>query len=487
MADLFRSDKRVIVVGDIMLDSYARGEVNRISPEAPVPVLRHLEQLEVAGGGANVAVNLAKLGGSVDLISVIGSDAEGVRLADIVKSEGVKAHLLECHDRPTTTKVRVMSGGQQLLRWDKESVAPLNMADEDRLLSKVAEVIDGSAIIILSDYAKGCLTDRVINETISLAKTVSVPVLVDPKRPNFCIYKGAQYLTPNRNELRVATGIPSVNDVECLAAASVAYEQTGAAILLTRSEHGMTLYREGQEVHSLPAEVREVFDVSGAGDTVIATFALALVSGYADKQAMQLANAAAGIAVSRMGTAPVSHQDLKTYLNSQATAHDDEGVIEDWRYLVGLRQRWQAKGLSVGFTNGCFDLVHPGHVKILTEAASHCDRLIVALNTDASVKRLKGESRPIQTQDARAIVVSALKPVDVVTFFDQQTPLELIEALKPDVLIKGADYTEEQIVGASVVKAAGGKVIRVGISDGHSTSNLVKKSQTSPVENNVTA
>ena len=474
---LFDPEARILVLGDIMLDGYASGGVERISPEAPVPVLRHLSHHEVPGGGANVAMNLAALGGRPCLIGLVGQDDEASRLDQLLKSAGVETRLVRADDRPTTFKLRILAGNHQMLRIDKEEVGAASIAMEDALISAALEVLEDMRAVVLSDYRKGCLTDRVLTSVIAAANSFGVPVFVDPKRSDFAAYAGASFITPNRAELRQATGIACEDDTACDAAAVIARAASGAAILLTRSEQGMTFFPVEGEAISLPTEAQEVFDVSGAGDSVIATFAFCVVSGLPIAQALRAANCAAGIVISRAGTATTTEAEIIAAMERGHLPSRADGALS-WEEVQRLREHWRNEKLVVGFTNGCFDLLHPGHIALLRESARNCDRLIVGLNTDASVRRLKGDARPIQSQDARAEVMAAITHVDAVALFDEDTPYELIDALKPDVLIKGADYEESQIVGADLVKALGGGVVRVDLKSGHSTTNLVTRSRT---------
>ncbi len=477
---LFDRDAAVLIVGDVMLDGYASGGVERISPEAPVPVLKHLTHHEVPGGGANVAMNIAALGGKPCLIGLVGEDEEGRRLGAMLETAGVALRLVPVAGRPTTFKLRILAGNHQMLRIDKEVVADPPPPAEQALIRAVGEALPGMRAVVVSDYRKGCLTDRVLAAIIAQARALDIPVIVDPKRHDFSGYAGASFLTPNRAELKAATGIACETDEACREAAALAGAATGAGILLTRSEQGMSLYPvEGEEI-LLPTEAQEVFDVSGAGDSVVAAFAYSVASGHPVAQAMRLANCVAGLVVAKAGTAIVSEAELVAALDR---AHPAAGVSEGdtgWEDAIAVRAAWGRQELRVGFTNGCFDLVHPGHVALLREAARQCDRLIVGLNDDASIARLKGPTRPVQTAAARAEVLSAIRHVDLVVIFSDDTPLALIEALEPDLLVKGSDYTEDAIVGAPFVKARGGTVYRVDLREGHSTSSIIARSKTPP-------
>ncbi|MDZ4761008.1 MAG: D-glycero-beta-D-manno-heptose 1-phosphate adenylyltransferase [Alphaproteobacteria bacterium] len=462
---------RVLVVGDVILDHYVSGGVSRVSDEAPVPIIQVTAERWTAGGAANVAANISDLGGRAVLVGVVGIDAA----ADTLGAMGgaVERRLLPEASRATTVKTRYMGGQHQMLRVDREHLRAIRPETEDALIAAVREVAGACGAVVVSDYAKGVLTDRVLSAVIAAGKAAGCVVLVDPKREDWSVYAGADYITPNRKELRLATGLPSDLDEDCERAARRAMLTTGASILLTRSEKGMSLYRDGAPVVHLPAKAREVFDVSGAGDTLAASLALGLAVGLPMEDVMAISNVAAGIVVGKRGTATTNQAEIRAELGERKRDASVAGALS-LEAMMALRRGWADQDLSVGFTNGCFDILHPGHVWLLQQAATVCDRLIVALNTDASVKRLKGPTRPLQAQDARAEVMSRLKGVDAVVLFDEDTPLEIIQALQPDVLVKGADYTEDRIVGADIVRARGGRVIRAELVEGQSTTRIVE-------------
>ncbi len=472
---------RVLVVGDIILDRYISGAVQRLSPEAPIPVLRPAANRCTLGGAANVALNIATLGGQAVLIGVIGTDAAGAEIARLVgETAGVKAALVEIAARQTTSKTRFMTGSHQLLRLDEEVTDPLDATGLAAVVRAVEAHLDAADVVVLSDYAKGVLCDGVLEAILERTRAKGRLVIADPKRADFSAYRGVTVLTPNELEVRVATRIDAEHDAEADRAGRMALAATGGeAVLVTRSAKGLTLVCKDAEALHLPTRAREVADVSGAGDTLVAALAVALGASAALPEAAMLANATAGISVSKQGTATVSRQELLDAL------HLDELVATD-RKVVGLPEAveqvadWHRRGLKVGFANGCFDLIHPGHVRLLSEARAACDRLIVALNTDASVKRLKGPTRPLQNEMARATVMASMAPVDLVTLFDEDTPLEMIQALRPDVLVKGSDYTVDQVVGGELVKAWGGRVVLVTLREGHSTTGTIRR-MTEPV------
>jgi D-beta-D-heptose 7-phosphate kinase / D-beta-D-heptose 1-phosphate adenosyltransferase len=463
---------RVVVLGDAMLDRYVAGEVRRISPEAPIPVLRARARREVAGGAANAALNVASLGGQAVLVAAVGKDeaAAGLRAA----LEGVETRFVEA-PRPTTVKTRFVAGGQQMLRLDEEEAGPVDAATEDGLLAATRAALEGARALILSDYAKGTLTDRVLAGAIAAAREARVPVVVDPKRQDFSAYEGATVVAPNALEITRATGLAAGDDESAALACRAALLQARAeAILLKRSEMGLTLLpRNGAALH-IPARAREVADVSGAGDTLVAAFALALAAGAALADAARLSNEAAGLAVAHHGTAAVTRAELAAALHRGEVLALDDKVVGEEAALARIAA-WRAAGLSVGFTNGCFDLIHPGHVRLLARARAACDRLVVALNTDASVKRLKGQERPVQSETARATVMASIASADLVMLFDEDTPERLIRAIKPDVLIKGADYTVATVVGADFVQAHGGRVVLIPLEAGHSTTATISR------------
>ncbi len=472
---------RVLVVGDVMVDHYVTGKVQRVSDEAPVPIIHVASERWTAGGAANVAANIAALGGRATLVGLTGGDPAASTLASILSSlsDRVEVDLVTEPGRPTTIKTRYMGGQHQIVRVDREQATPVSRVTEDRLIAALEDLPDDCGAIMLSDYGKGALTDRVLAAAMATARKAGVPVIVDPKRADWTAYAGATIITPNRKELQLAVQGPCVSDDECAAAAAAAMRVTGAAILLTRSEQGMSLYRDGEIPLNLSAKAREVFDVSGAGDTVAATFALGLAAGLAVETAMQAANAAAGIVVGKRGTATASPAELMAAIDQPGRGLSDVPGALSLVDAKARREAWGREGLTVGFTNGCFDILHSGHVSLLRQAAAACDRLIVALNTDASVSALKGPDRPVQSEDARAAVMAAVKGVDAVILFGEATPLDVIRELQPDVLVKGADYAEDQIVGADIVRARGGRILRVTLVDGQSTTKVIEKSRKS--------
>jgi D-beta-D-heptose 7-phosphate kinase/D-beta-D-heptose 1-phosphate adenosyltransferase len=472
---------RILVIGDVILDRYVTGTVHRLSPEAPIPVLRPANDRCTLGGAANVALNIATLGGQAILIGVIGNDSAGDTVERLVNATaGISPALVRIANRPTTCKTRFMTGSHQLLRLDEETTTPLDAAGLAAIMAAVERSLDAAGVIVLSDYAKGVLCDGALAAILACATRAGKLVIADPKRPDFAAYRGAAILTPNEHEVRVATRIEADHDAEADRAGRVALEATGGeAVLVTRSAKGLTLVCRDRDALHIPTRALEVADVSGAGDTLVAALAVALGAGAGLPEAAMLANATAGISVGKQGTATVSRQELLHAL------HLDELVATD-RKVASLEEavekiaEWHRRGLKVGFANGCFDLIHPGHVRLLSEARGACDRLIVALNSDASVKRLKGPSRPLQNEMARATVMASMAPVDLVILFDEDTPLEMIQALRPDILVKGSDYTVDQVVGGDLVQSWGGKVVLVTLREGHSTTGTIRR-MTAPV------
>jgi D-beta-D-heptose 7-phosphate kinase/D-beta-D-heptose 1-phosphate adenosyltransferase len=471
LQDQFASS-RVLVIGDVALDCYVYGDVIRISPEAPVPVLRIHSTRDAPGCAANVAANVAALGAQATLIGLTGTDAAAAQLAATM--HGISQALtIADPNRPTTIKTRYIASGQQIVRADQETTQPPGSATEDRILEMFTAALEANDVVAISDYNKGMLTDRILRSIIDAARAAGKPVIVDPKRLTFASYRGATIVKPNRSELVAATGLPCQTDDEARIAAQAAIDATSAMILLTRSEQGMSLFQPGAAPVHCRTEARDVFDVSGAGDTVAAVMAVALAAGIDPLEAMRLSNAAAGLVVGKRGTATVTAAELSEALAKSQRGFESRVISRD----AAIRQRdaWRRQGLSCGFTNGCFDLIHPGHISLLKRAKASCDRLIVALNSDNSVRRLKGPSRPLQDQNARAYVMAHIEQVDGVILFDEDTPLELINALKPDVLIKGADYREDQVVGADLVKSWGGRVVLANLLPEQSTTKLARR------------
>ena len=475
------SRQTVLCVGDLMLDEFVYGEVSRISPEAPAPVIAARRSETNIGGAGNVARNIASLGARCIFVGLIGEDEVGVKLAVTLAQEpGIESLLVHDSARPTTRKVRFVSEhfSTHMLRADWELAAPASGEIEQKLIDTIVPQLQRADIVLLSDYAKGVLTPRVIRNVIDAARKAGKRVIVDPKSANFAIYRGATLLTPNRKEFAEATRSRADSDDDIAEAARDAMILADCqAMLVTKSEHGMTLVpRDGDPVH-VPAHPVKVRDVSGAGDTVVAALALALAAGADWETVLRIANAAAAVAVSKKGTAIVTTSELRRKILPHAYLAAEEKIVTASGDLAVHLADWRKQDLRVGFTNGCFDILHPGHVKVLTAARGACDRLIVGLNSDASVRRLKGEGRPVQNESARAEVLAALEAVDLVVIFEEDTPIRLITEIKPSVLVKGGDYTRETVVGHEIVEANGGTVMLVDILQGHSTTSLVNRAR----------
>ncbi|MCB1651688.1 MAG: D-glycero-beta-D-manno-heptose-7-phosphate kinase [Alphaproteobacteria bacterium] len=492
------SQSRVLVVGDIILDRFIYGQVERISPESPVPVLAIHHEDVMLGGAGNAVSNLAGLAAPCQILSVIGADENGGLLKAHLEKLGVSADgLIEDDTRPTTIKSRFLARHQQLLRTDFETKNPISDTIAARVISAAEAMIKASKAVILSDYGKGLLRPDVIAAVIKAARAQGVPVIVDPKGQDFSIYRGASAVTPNKKELQDATrGMSVDSDENVVEAAQSLIESCGIEnVVATRSAEGMSVISAKGAVH-LPTIDIEVFDVSGAGDTVIATIAAILGAGGSLVEAATLANMAGSIVVTKVGTAPIRKEELHEALHEASgnvlapnfqkgergkTDRSRRGDILGWEEAAEQVRRWKARGLKVGFTNGCFDILHYGHVSYLNNARDRCDRLVVGLNTDAAVKLLKGPSRPVHDEQSRANVLAALGSVDAVVLFgaekagDDNTACALLELLKPDTYFKGGDYTVEQIPEAPTVMAYGGVVDVMPVYEGHSTTGSIDK------------
>ena len=458
----------IACVGDLMLDRYVYGEVSRVSPEAPVPVLRATHETSMLGAVGNVARNLVALGARATVIAAVGDDDAGVAVADLLQAEpGLTPVLDVVEGGRTIRKTRFIAAGQQLLRLDDEAHEPL--APDG--VGCFAQAVKAAQVVLISDYAKGYVTAQVLIAALASGK----PVIVDPKGGDFARYGAVDLLKPNASELAAATGLPVGDDAETQAALAKGLELWPAkAILVTRGGHGASLARRGQPVLHVRAKERAVFDVSGAGDTSLAALGLALAAGETLEEAVAFATLASGVAVSKRGTAVVTPSEL---IEAEMAAHvaPFEAKMMSAAEAAERAAHWRAQGLKVGFTNGCFDVLHRGHVDYLAQARGWCDRLIVALNTDRSVRALKGDGRPVNDLESRSAVIAGLASVDAVTAFDAPTPLALIHAVRPDVLIKGADYTVEGVVGGAEVRAWGGEVKLATFTPGHSTTATLKR------------
>ncbi|MET0384487.1 MAG: D-glycero-beta-D-manno-heptose-7-phosphate kinase [Polyangiales bacterium] len=477
---------RLLVIGDLMLDRYLWGACDRVSPEAPVQVVRVERETCSLGGAGNVVANLRSLGATVELLAVVGDDAPRHALHDALTTLGVDpSGLVIDPSRPTTVKTRVLAAHHQLLRFDVEHTTPCTEAQASAILDGLQLRAADVDVVVLSDYAKGVLTPALVRACIERCVAAGVPIVVDPKGRDFSHYRGATLLTPNRKEAAAATGLTLDDDAGVDAAGrKLLADHALAGCLITLSEDGMALF-DGDATHHLPTEAREVFDVSGAGDTVIATVAFGLALGLHLLDACQLANRAAGIVVGKLGAATVTLEELDELEGLAEPAQPapppstPQAKILDQQALIAEVGRLRAAGRRVVFTNGCFDILHAGHVRYLDQASRLGDVLIVGLNSDDSVRRLKGPSRPINREHDRALLLAALSSVSFVTVFGDDTPLALIEGVLPDVLVKGGDWHPDDIVGGSAVRAAGGRVEALPFVAGQSTTQIIARARES--------
>jgi len=469
------STVRALVIGDLMLDEYLWGKTDRISPEAPVQVVEvNREDLRLGGAG-NVVHNLVALGCSVSVCSVIGADENGALLRRAFREKGVDVEgLFEDPHRTTSKKTRVIASNQQIVRIDRETKSAISPESQQQVLGYLTACCNSFDVILVSDYLKGVLTPEVLAAVCRAGRALGIPVVVDPKGNDYSKYRGATLLTPNRKEAEIASGL-AITDLDTLeeAAQSLVHALELDALLITRSEQGMSLFRPAGETVHIPTVAREVFDVTGAGDTVISVLSLGLACGLPLPDAAWVANVAAGIAVGKLGTSTVSPQEIVAEVGHGLK--DSDSKIKNLDVLSHLIAQERTRGRQVVFTNGCFDLLHVGHVKYLQKARQLGDLLVVGLNSDASVRRLKGERRPLIEQSERAHILAALDCIDYVVIFDEDTPLKVIEALSPTVLVKGGDYSVDQVVGREVVESRGGRVELVQFVDGRSTSRIIDK------------
>lgn len=458
-----------------MLDRYVHGIVERISPESPVPILRVERQVNMLGGAGNVLRNLLALGVHAAIATVSGDDDAAEEMdALLAACERARTCVIKIPGRKTTVKTRFLGGSQQLLRCDQESLEPLPTPSRLKILAAATEMMPEHTVILLSDYAKGAVNGQMAQDLISAAHHLNKPVVVDPKGRDYGRYRGADIITPNRLELEQALERPVPSGEEADAAKVLADRFGFGAVIVTLGKDGMILAQRDGAVIRMPTDAREVFDVSGAGDTVVAVVAAAMAAGASIRQAAELANVAAGIVVGKAGTAVAYSSELVQELHRQDLSLSESKLLalEPACDRVDL---WRRQGMKIGFTNGCFDLLHPGHVSLLAQARAACDRLVVGLNNDESVTRLKGKGRPLQVEAARATVLASMENVDIVVMFSRDTPLEIIKVLRPDVLIKGADYRIDQVVGASMVQEYGGQVMLARLEPGYSTSSTVAR------------
>ena len=463
-------DIKCLIIGDIMLDRYIYGSVSRISPEAPIPVVNVKRKDVDLGGAANVACNVRKLGAHAVISGVIGNDAAGNEVLDMLGREGIEFAGITDDGRPTTVKTRIVGKGQQVVRFDEEDTEWLDGVQEDRLKKAVRDSIANCSIVIVSDYRKGVCTNGIMDYVIGMAQKEGIPVIVDPKESDWTKYAGATFITPNFMEFCEALGHECENTEEEIAhyAGALFDRYTIKNLLVTRSEYGMTLLRRGSS-KTYAAMARSVFDVSGAGDTVLAVLSTLLAVGMEPEKAVETANVAAGISVAHAGTYVVSFEEVQDFYDEMNDITDTKVMSEN--ELGKKLVRWRRSGRRIVFTNGCFDILHAGHVSYLQQARKLGDILIIGLNSDQSVKRLKGKERPVNNETDRAMVLAALAAVDAVVIFDEDTPRDLIEYIQPDVLVKGGDYKIENIVGREFA----GETKVIPLLAGHSTTNMIEK------------
>ena len=465
---------KFLVVGDLILDTYLWGDSQRISPEAPIPVVNIEKEEARLGGAGNVANNLADLGCDVQVASVVGTDSDGRELKRLLTQRGVSADgLYNAAGRTTTSKTRILANNQQMLRLDREDCVDIDPLQENQLLAFVRDVLSDVDVVLISDYRKGVLTKRVLAELIQLCTDFGCPVIADPKGRDFSRYRGVSLLTPNRKEVELASGM-KINSPESLLSVGISLQQKLdlESLLITRGKDGMSLFT-GDDPHNLPTEARDVYDVSGAGDTVLAFCAVGLAGGYSVLKSAELANMAAGIVVGKVGTSTVSPAEI--LVSSIARDQNGHAKILSSDQLRSVVEGCQHTNQSIVFTNGCFDLLHAGHIKYLQHARKLGDLLVLGLNSDESIRRLKGENRPLLCQTERAQILAALDCVDYITIFEEDTPLELIQLVRPDILAKGGDYSPEQVVGREFVESYGGKLKLLKFQSGKSTTNIIEE------------
>lgn len=469
------SKAKVLCIGDIMLDRFVYGDVERISPEAPIPVFNIKSDKLMLGGAGNVASNLSGLGAKTRFITVVGNDPAGHDIKKLITEiPNTTAILIHEKERRTSIKTRYIAGGQQMMRTDDETVAPIKNETKQKIIKLVTSGLNNCNALVIADYAKGVLTPEITKQLIRLAKKAKIPIIVDPQGADYKPYKGADIITPNRKELSLATGMPANTDKQInTAARKLISENNIKSILATRSGDGMTLIG-ANSFDTFNAEAQEVFDVSGAGDTVVATIGASLSAGVDLKQAVKLANISAGIVVAKTGTAVSYANDIIEAIENREPPSKTVKILNA-KSALNRTKVWRTQKLTIGFTNGCFDLLHPGHIATINAAKAACDKLIVGLNNDASIRRLKGKQRPIQSDKVRAQILTSLKNVDAVVIFSEDTPMRIIESLKPDVFIKGADYKINKIPEAKTVQAYGGKIILAELIEGHSTTATISK------------
>ncbi|MDP6669541.1 MAG: D-glycero-beta-D-manno-heptose-7-phosphate kinase, partial [Candidatus Krumholzibacteria bacterium] len=473
----------VMVLGDLMLDVYLSGPVDRISPEGPVPVVDIQRRESRLGGAANVARNIAALGGKPLLLSLIGEDEAASELREILNSRGIDpAHLISDSSRKTTLKTRILGSGQQVCRFDSEDRSALPAELLRRIEDKALELLPQCRALLLSDYGKGVLEDHLVNKLMMEAGRRNIPVIVDPKEGHFSAYEGADLVTPNRNEAAASFGLPIHNDADLETVGLGLLQRLKLrSLMITLGGDGIALFEPGQKLRKFPALARHVYDVTGAGDTVVSVLSLAMAAGIGLEEGARIANLAAGRVVAEVGTAVATAGDILSAsldISMGQTASEPARILRR-EEVASWAEEQREKGRRLVFTNGCFDVLHFGHLSLLLESARQGDLLILGLNSDRSVKRLKGPHRPVNGEEERARLLSHLIPVDAVVIFEEETPLNLIQELKPDVLVKGGEYSEDEIVGAGEVRSWGGEVIRFPMQEGYSSTDLIHRNEES--------
>ena len=464
---------RILVVGDIIVDHYVRGASERISPEAPVPVVLFESEESIPGGAANVARNIAAMGAHVACVGVSGTDIDGDRLVKLLSDLSIDTNsLVRDSTRATTVKTRIVALNQQMIRLDRETNAPVSPETEARLIEQIRNAMAGCQAVVLSDYAKGVLTPDVIEATLDQARRMQIPVLVDPKGRAYGRYRGAYALTPNAREAAEASGIPTLTNDGLTAAAAEIIRQTDCRLLvITRGADGIALFEPDAPPLFMPTEALEVFDVTGAGDTFVALLAAAIGARIDHHQAAELANTAAGVVVGKSGAAVVSPDELRTALEERAS----KAKIVRSEELADLGQHLRAEGKRIVLTNGCFDFIHAGHIDFLQRARALGDVLVLATNSDATITRLKGAPRPVIRRDQRMRLLAAINEVDYLTVFEDDTPHEIIRALQPDVLVKGKNYSENEVEGHEIISAQGGSIVLLDLIHDLSTGEILKR------------
>ncbi len=477
--DILENSKNIkaLLIGDLMLDEYIDGHVNRVSPEAPVPILLEKKKNQMIGGAGNVFRNLHSLGVKTSLISLLGKDQTGLILSKLIKKVSNKdVFIYFDKNRITSVKTRFLSNNQQLIRVDKEDDSSISKDASDYILKAFKKEIDKNDIVILSDYNKGVINKKIAQQVIKLCNKKKIPIIIDPKNKDFNIYQGADLITPNKKEASEITGVQLYSDKDIeLSAKNIIDQYNIKSVLITRGEKGLSYINKKEAIH-LSTQTKEVYDVSGAGDTVLAMMAISYVLNINIRKSLYLANIAAGIVVGKSGTAIVKPEEIKYKLGENLSKINNK-ILKNKEGIVKVVKNWKAKGLKIGFTNGCFDLLHPGHISLLAKSKNLCDKLIIAINSDISIKKLKGNSRPIQSEKARMKILSSLEYCDKICIFDDLTPLSLIKLIKPDIITKGSDYIKNQVVGAQEIEKLGGKVIIIQLIKGQSTTKIIEKSK----------